>query len=77
MYECIGGGIPEDFQKKTSTLSFFEDGMSNYLNQSFEKAVNAFEQVVAFYPYDLTSKFFLELAIGFTFTGVPSNWFVV
>jgi class 3 adenylate cyclase len=74
IYECIGGDIPEDLQKKTSTLSFFEDGMSNYLNQSFEKAVNAFEQVVAFDPNDLTAKFFLENAIGFTKTGVPSNW---
>jgi len=74
IYECFSGDAPEDFQKKISTLSFFEEGMNNYLGQSFENAVNAFEQVLMIHPEDLTAKFFLDNAVGFKNNGVPSNW---
>ena len=74
IYECFCGDTPEELEKKTSTLSFFEEGMTNYIGQSFEKAVNAFEQVLTLHPQDFTARFFLENAIGFKNHGAPSNW---
>jgi adenylate cyclase len=74
IYECFCGDTPGDLEKKTATLSFFEEGMTNYIGQSFEKAVNAFEQVLTMHPEDFTARFFLENAIGFKNNGVPSNW---
>jgi class 3 adenylate cyclase len=74
IYECFCGDEPEHLEKKTNTLPIFAEGMLNYLGQSFEKAVSAFEQVLTIHPDDFTAKFFLDNAVRFINNGVPSNW---
>jgi adenylate cyclase len=60
IYECFSGDkeIERDF--KMSTISVFNEGMSHYVNQSFESAKKAFQEVIELHPYDRTAAFFLQ-----------------
>ena len=73
IYECFSGDAPGEFQKKLETLSLFNEGMDNYLNQSIEKAADAFSQVLLINPEDLTAKYFLDNAIGYLNNGKTQN----
>ena len=48
--------------------------MEHYINKSFEKAGDAFQQVLEFNPGDLTAKFFLNNTNRYLHHGVPENW---
>ena len=73
IYECFSGDAPCELQKKLETLSLFNEGMDNYLNQSIEKAADAFSQVLLINPEDLTAKYFLDNAIGYLNNGKTQN----
>ena len=73
IYECFSGDAPGEFQKKLETLSLFNEGMDNYLNQSIEKAADAFSQILLINPEDLTAKYFLDNAIGYLNNGKTQN----
>ena len=60
IHECFSGNAKEEIAKKQNTLATFNDGISHYLNSSFEIAVTAFETVTALHPEDQTAAFFLE-----------------
>jgi len=74
IHECFSGTTEFELQKKLETLPYFRTGISNYLNSSFDSAVNAFQEVLDENPADLTAKFFLNNARGYLNNGVPLNW---
>jgi class 3 adenylate cyclase len=74
IYECFGGDVTEDVEKKNVTLPLFDEGMNHYISRSFERAVNIFMQVLETHPEDLTAKFFHDNAVRYMQHGVPADW---
>jgi class 3 adenylate cyclase len=72
--ECINGFDPQEFEKKLSTLSYFNDAISYYHEQQFENAVALFREVLAIDPGDQTVKLFMENATRYLQDGIPENW---
>jgi TolA-binding protein len=52
----------------------FNHGLDCYLQQKFQEAVKAFNEVVKSNPDDQTAQFFLEKAARCLSAGVPKNW---
>lgn len=74
IHECFSGNTQEDIFKKQQTLSAFNSGIENYLNTSFETAIEAFLSVIEIHPQDRTAEFFLSNAKHYHKNGVPQNW---
>lgn len=74
IHECFSGNPTEDLLKKRKTLSFFNEGMKQYLNSSFNDSVRAFEMVTEIHPEDHTASFFLSNAKKYLQKGTPENW---
>jgi class 3 adenylate cyclase len=74
IHECFSGNDSADFQNKLETLHVFKSGMEHYISKSFDKAGDAFQQVLEFNPGDLTAKFFLSNTTRYLNHGVPDNW---
>jgi hypothetical protein len=77
VHECFSGNEQKHQQMKLTTLPTFSDGISYYLNKSFEKAVGAFQTVVDTDSTDLTAKIFLRKAIKYMNADVPENWMTI
>jgi adenylate cyclase len=77
VHECFSGNEQKHQQMKLATLPTFSDGISYYLNKSFEKAVGAFQTVVDTDSTDLTAKIFLRKAIKYMNAEVPENWMTI
>jgi len=60
IYECFSGDTEMERSIKMSTLSVFNEGMLQYVNQSYESAKKAFQEVIELHPYDRTAAFFLQ-----------------
>ncbi len=60
IYECFSGDPEMERSIKMSTLSVFNEGMLQYVNQSYESAKKAFQEVIELHPYDRTAAFFLQ-----------------
>jgi len=58
VYECFSSNTDEELQQKVETLSFFNEGVACYLNQSFENANHAFKKVLQIDENDSTARFF-------------------
>ena len=58
IHECFSGNTSKDIQKKAATLSLFNEGISHYLDKSFNKAHEVFMQVIKENPEDRTAAFF-------------------
>lgn len=74
VHECFSGNPLPVLQKKQSTLALFNEGLSNYLNRSFEEAGNAFKTIIDNDPEDHTAAFFLKKTTSFIHNGIPENW---
>ncbi|MDB5198252.1 MAG: hypothetical protein JWO92_215 [Chitinophagaceae bacterium] len=74
IHECFSGNAKEDIFKKQKTLSVFNEGINNYLNKSFETAIQSFSSVAEVHPEDRTADFFLTNAKHYLQKGVPENW---
>jgi adenylate cyclase len=74
VYECFTGSDEKNIQKKLSSLTLFNEGMSEYFNKSFNEATTKFTQVLEIYPDDMTTKLFLRNATYYIDNGVPENW---
>jgi hypothetical protein len=77
VHECFSGNEQQHQQMKLATLSAFSDGISYYLDKSFEKAVSAFQAVVDTDATDLTAKIFLRKATKYLNADVPENWMAI
>ena len=77
IHECFNGNTELQFQMKLSTLNIFSDGMSFYLDKSFEKAATAFQNVIDADAADLTAKIFLRKATKYLNAVVPEDWMAV
>ena len=60
IYECFSGDNEMERDFKMSTIAVFNEGMLQYVNQSFESAKKAFQEVIELHPYDRTAAFFLQ-----------------
>ncbi len=58
IHECFSGNAEPDIQKKTDTLSQFNEAVSNYVEKTFDRANELFQQVTATDPGDRTAQFF-------------------
>jgi len=74
IYECFTGNPEQEVQHKLATLSVFNEGMHHYLNKSFEKAHQAFHEVVESHPNDHVARLFHSKTKQFIVTGIPENW---
>ncbi|SRR5579871_1003034 len=74
IYECFNGSDEKDIEKKLASLSFFREGMSDYLNKSFPEAYNKFNRVIEIHPEDMTAKLFLNNVDHYMNNGIPENW---
>jgi class 3 adenylate cyclase len=72
--ECINGYDPAEFEKKLSTLSYFNEAMNFYRDRKFDNAIELFQMILAIDPEDHTAKFFMENAARFLSHGLPENW---
>lgn len=74
IYECIDGDPPDMLQRKLSTQDAFETGLRDYYQQSFQKAIESFNEVLENNPHDSATRLFLQRATGYLAGGVPDNW---
>jgi len=58
IHECFNSNALPDMEKKLNTLTAFNEGVSFFLNKSFQEANLAFKKVVDLDPGDHTAKFF-------------------
>ncbi len=62
VHECFSCDEQQQMENKLNTLSVFNEGVTNYLNKSFEKANEAFKQVTEIDPDDRTARFFYSIS---------------
>lgn len=74
LHECFSGNPFTILQNKKYTLSLFNEGVSSYLNKSFEHASTAFKTILDRDPDDHTAAFFLKKTTTFINNGTPDNW---
>ncbi|MEM6264998.1 MAG: response regulator, partial [Bacteroidota bacterium] len=74
VYECLDGE-PENLRdKKLVNLTTFNAGIQSYLTGEFTPAEQAFQQVVAQNPEDLTAGYFLYRVQQLQQPGAAENW---
>jgi class 3 adenylate cyclase len=74
IHECFSGNRREEVQHKLATLSAFNEGMSYYVNRSFEDAKKAFGEVIELHPNDRTAEFFYTKTEQLMNAGGAENW---
>lgn len=60
IYECFNGEESELMEAKLITQSVFEEGILQYEEQAYQKAIESFEIVLDRNPLDRAAQFFLE-----------------
>ena len=74
IHECFSGNTKEEIEYKESTLQLFDQGMYHYINHSFDKARDAFQEVIGVSPSDRTALFFYNKAEQLVSTISKENW---
>jgi adenylate cyclase len=59
---------------KIQTLPIFEEGLQQYCQGNFAKAIVCFEQIVALNPDDKPSKLYLKRIQSLLKNSIPANW---
>lgn len=72
--ECMNGYPAEEAEKKIKNLPQFNQAMNYYLEQRFENAIQAFQNIITTDPADRTAILFKENALKYLKNGVPENW---
>ena len=73
VHECFSDNPKQELQKKSETLSIFNEGVLYYLNKSFTLANKTFQKVIEEHPEDRTAKFFLTHTKQIIDSGIPEN----
>ena len=60
VHECFSGNPIQQIEKKASTLTLFNEGITHYLNKSFAEAHTAFDKVMQTDTEDRTARFFFH-----------------
>jgi len=74
IHECFSGNTKEEIEYKQSTLHLFDQGMDYYINRSFDKARDAFQEVVGVCPSDRTAVFFYNKTEQLVSNVSKENW---
>ena len=62
IHECFSGNSGSELLKKISTLTLFNEGVSQYLDSGFTTAKELFQKLTEMDPDDRTAQFFLNQA---------------
>jgi adenylate cyclase len=73
VHECFSDHSKQELQKKSDTLSMFNEGVAHYLTRSFKLANIAFGEVLEANPGDRTAKFFFNHIKQIIETGITEN----
>ncbi len=73
IHECFSGNAEADIEKKSATLPLFTEGVTHYLEQSFDKAYKAFQKVVEADAADRTARFFFHHTQQIVDAGLPED----
>jgi class 3 adenylate cyclase len=74
IHECFSSNTKEQIEQKQSTLQLFHQGMEHYINRSFDKARDAFQEVMEVSPFDRTAAFFHNKTEQLVSTVSKENW---
>jgi class 3 adenylate cyclase len=74
IHECYSGNTKDEIKYKESTLQLFDQGMHHYINRSFDKARDFFQEVIGVSPSDRTALFFYNKAEQLVSTVSKENW---
>lgn len=74
IHECFSGNTKEEIKYKQSTLQLFDQGMHHYINNSFDKARDAFQEVIGVCPFDLPALFFYNKTEQLVSNVSKENW---
>jgi class 3 adenylate cyclase len=74
IHECFSGNTKDEIRYKESTLQLFDQGMHHYINRSFDKARDFFQEVIGVSPADRTALFFYNKAEQLVSTVSKENW---
>ncbi len=75
VHECFSCDGPQQLENKLNTLSYFNEGVTQYLGKSFDKANEAFKKVTELNPDDRTAGFFYNLSLEILDSGHNENKF--
>ena len=70
IHECFSGNTGNELLKKISTLTLFNEGVSQYLDSGFTTARELFQKLAEIDPDDRTAQFFLNQAKQHMDTGM-------
>ena len=70
IHECFSGNSGNELLKKISTLTLFNEGVSQYLDSGFTTARELFQKLAEIDPDDRTAQFFLNQAKQHIDTGM-------
>ena len=74
VFECIDGDLPEIKQIKINNLDLFNQGLSSYLEQDFQQAQLAFQEILAQNPQDGAAQYYFNQSKEHIKHAVPENW---
>ena len=74
IHECFSGNTKEEMEYKLATLSLFNQGMHYYINRSFDKARDLFQEVIGICPSDRTAVFFYNKTEQLVSNVAKENW---
>ncbi|MDE3184796.1 MAG: GAF domain-containing protein [Bacteroidota bacterium] len=73
VHECFSCDGQEQLNNKLNTLSIFNEGVTHYLGNAFEKANEAFKKVTEIDPDDRTARFFYNFSQQILDSGAHEN----
>jgi len=74
IYEVYDGDPDDIIELKQKTKEVFEEGLRQYFDRQFIKAMGFFTQVLAGNPNDKTAQLYVERCARFISQGVPDEW---
>ncbi|MFK5971488.1 MAG: hypothetical protein QM487_15410 [Candidatus Marithrix sp.] len=74
VYEVFDADPPFIAKLKNETRNDFENGLINYREKSFSKAISCFKQVLSINVNDQVAKIYLERCQHWQQIEVPNDW---
>ncbi|MBT8221289.1 MAG: adenylate/guanylate cyclase, partial [Bacteroidia bacterium] len=74
IYECFNGDPEEMIDRKINLLDHFETGLKYYLQGSFNKAIESFDQALQINQHDMPAQLFRSKSNDLAVEGVSPEW---